>query len=334
MSESTLGSDRGLIDLASERLGTTVLGANDEFFAEKENLIKRSEAIFIADKYTERGKWMDGWETRRRREPGYDWCILRFGVPGRIKEAVVDTAFFRGNFPESCSIEGTFAHPHTPLDSLINSTWTTLLEKSLLKGDSKNSFAIKSAEKMSHIRVNIFPDGGVARLRLFGDVVPDWQTISQRSMSVDLAAVENGGYALSCSDMFFSDRNNLLMPGFSTHMGDGWETKRRRGPGYDWVIIRLGHRGVLQKLEVDTSHFKGNAPDHCFVDAIDNSGANESALTADNASWKTLLNQSKLLPNTRHQFTNELLLSEPVTHLRLRIYPDGGVARFRAWGLV
>ena len=94
-----------LIDLASDRLGAVVLSATDDFFAPKENLLKASEPLWLPDKYVDTGKWMDGWETRRHRAPDHDWCVIRLGAPGIVRGIVADTAHFKGNFPERCSLE-------------------------------------------------------------------------------------------------------------------------------------------------------------------------------------------------------------------------------------
>src|SRR5262249_18479893 len=216
-----------LIDLASERLGGTVVSASDEFFARKENLIKASAPRWIEGKYTTRGKWMDGWETRRRRESGHDWCIIRLGAPGIVHGVVVDTAFFKGNFPESCSLEASDAHGVQSPERLSSGRWVPLLPKTPLAGDSKNAFPIAGAEPCTHLRLNSFPDGGVARLRVHGEGAPDWPALLAGGGWVDLAALEHGGRVLAQSDMFFGNANNMLLPGRSTHMGDGWETKRR-----------------------------------------------------------------------------------------------------------
>ena len=319
-----------LVDLAAARLGGGVLVANDEFFAPKESLLLESAPIFIEGKYTERGKWMDGWETRRRRSPGYDWCIIRLGAAGIVRGFVVDTAFFRGNYPESCSIEGC-ALPGVPdVAALEKAEWRELLPKSQLQGDSRNLFAIASEQRVTHLRLNIFPDGGVARLRVHGEVAPDWERLRKRGQ-VDLAAVENGGRVVSASDMFFGHRHNLIMPGRGTHMGDGWETKRRRGPGNDWVIVRLGHPGSIERLIIDTIHFKGNAPGSCSIEACNSDVADDAT---PESGWKELLPMTPLQPDTLHSFEDELRDVGTATHMRLNIFPDGGVSRLRVFGRV
>ncbi|HSF39396.1 MAG TPA: allantoicase [Thermoanaerobaculia bacterium] len=318
-----------LVDLAAERLGGAVLAANDEFFAPKENLLKAGEAVWIEGKYTDVGKWMDGWETRRRREPGYDWCIVRLGLPGVPRGIVVDTSYFRGNYPESCSLEACAVSGYPAPEELEAAAWTEILPRSPLEGNSKNRFLLdQEIGRVTHLRFNIFPDGGVARLRVYGEVVPDWTRLLKRPSEIDLAGTENGGVVLSCSDMFFGNRHNLTLPGPSLGMHDGWETKRRRGPGHDWALVKLGMRGALHRAEVDTSHFKGNAPGSCWIEGCDAPGA-----SGDLTDWREILPQTPLRPHTRHLF-DELAAAGPFTHVRLSIHPDGGVARLRLFGTV
>jgi allantoicase len=324
-----------LIDLVSERLGGAVLVANDEFFAPKENLLKPAAPVFIEGKYTDLGKWMDGWESRRRRTPGFDWCIIRLGLPGIIRGVVVDTSHFKGNYPEQCSLEARTIDGLPTTEELTNASvkWTEILPVSNLKGDSLNPFAITSERRWTHLRFKIYPDGGVARLRIFGEVVPDWNRLKQINAEVDLAAVENGGMVLSCSDMFFGHRHNLIMPGRSANMSDGWETKRRRGPGHDWTIIKLGTRGHVRRLEIDTSYFKGNFPESCSLEASDATGASIETLQDQALSWKPVLARTKLQAHTRH-FFDEVMDAGLVSHVRFNIFPDGGVSRLRVLGTI
>lgn len=323
-----------LIDLASEKLGGAVLVTNDDFFAEKENLVKASDPIFIEGKYTDRGKWMDGWESRRRRTPGFDWCILRLGLPGVIRGIVVDTSFFRGNYPEHCSLEATTIDG-LPTEAELTAesvNWVPILPQMQLAGDSQNPFPIEYAVRVTHLRFKIYPDGGVARLRVYGEVAPDWEKLRRLGGYVDLAAVENGALVLSCSDMFFGHRHNLIMPGRSANMSDGWETKRRRGPGHDWAIIKLGSPGKIHHLEIDTSHFKGNFPESCSLEACNAEGLTPESLTDPSAPWNNVLARTTLQAHTRHHFDQELLDAGVVSHLRFNIFPDGGVSRLRVYG--
>jgi allantoicase len=320
-----------LTELASERLGGVVLAANDDFFAPKENLIKASAPVWREHEYTDRGKWMDGWETRRRRTPGHDWCILRLGIPGILRGVVVDTSFFRGNFPERCSLDACALEGHPGIDLLTSEAarWVRVLPKSPLVGDAQNRIIIRDAHRFTHLRLNIYPDGGVARLRVHGEALPDWKRILASGGELELAGVEHGGRVVGCSDTFFSAPQNLLMPGKSAGMHDGWETRRRRGPGHDWVIVRLGLAADIQRIEVDTSFFKGNFPESCSIEICE--ADDDGALAA--ASWKEILPRTKLHADTLHLFQEELRRAGAATHLRLNIYPDGGVARLRVYGL-
>jgi allantoicase len=323
-----------LVDLASERLGGAVLIANDEFFAPKENLLKTTMPVFLEGEYTDRGKWMDGWETRRRRTPGYDWCIIRLGLPGIIRGIVVDTSYFRGNFPEHCSLEACAIEGPASADDLVNDSiqWIPVMPQLPLAGDMRNPFPIQNDERFTHLRFKIYPDGGVARLRVHGEVVPDWTRSKRLEGDIDLAAVENGGLVLACSDMFFGHRHNLIMPGRAVNMSDGWETKRRRGPGHDWVIIRLGAPGQVRRVEVDTFYFKGNFPESCSLEACNAGNLNVERLTDLSVLWNSILPRTKLQAHTRHFFEREMLAAGAASHLRFNIFPDGGVSRLRAYG--
>jgi allantoicase len=323
-------------NLASLRLRAAVVAASDDYFAEKDNLLKANEAVFLPDEYTDRGKWMDGWESRRKRTSGHDWAIVRLGVPGVIRGVCVDTAFFRGNFPSHCSIEGCAAPTDARMEELLapSTEWVELLAKSPLLGDSKNSFALSSPYAFSHVRLNIFPDGGVARFRVHGRAVPDFHRLGHLKGEVDLAAAELGADVVLSSDMFFGERRNLIMPDRALNMGDGWETRRRRGPGSDWAIVALAARGSIRRVLIDTHHFKGNFPDTCSIDVCDTPGATLEALSQSGHPWHPLLSRRPLQADARHWFQDELEASAPVTHARLNVFPDGGVSRLRIYGEV
>lgn len=328
MSEATFTD---LIDLAAARLGGAVLLANDEFFAPKEALLKPQAAEWREHEYTDRGKWMDGWETRRRRTPGHDWCLVRLGLAGVVRGVVVDTAYFRGNYPEHCELEGCAVEGVPDPEALAGDSavkWHALVPRAALAGDSRNLFAVACEERITHLRFRIFPDGGVARLRVHGEARPEAARFAAGRV-LDLAALENGGYVMVCSDMFFGHRQNLVLPGRSTHMGDGWETRRRRGPGHDWSLVRLAVRGTLQRLELDTDHFKGNAPGSAMLECCDTPDATADSLVAG-ADWRPLVAQTPLQPHSRHIW--DLAVPATATHVRLNIYPDGGVARLRLFG--
>ncbi len=317
------------LDLAGQRFGARAVVANDEFFAARENLLKPEPAVFLPDEYTERGKWMDGWETRRRRETGYDFCIVRLGAPGKIHGVVVDTAFFRGNFPEECSLDGALIEGYPSEEELAGADieWHEILPKSRLEGDSKNRFPITSPYAFSHVRLNIFPDGGVARLRVHGEPFVRFGRLPVGDGLVDLAAALHGARVVQVSDMFFGVRENLIMPGDPKNMGEGWETQRRRGPGHDFSIVKLAARGIVRRVEVDTSHFKGNCPARCLLEAT-HCEADEPPASAE---WWPVL-EAPLRRDTRHFFIDEVDGRALATHVRLNVYPDGGVARLRVHG--
>jgi allantoicase len=249
---------------------------------------------------------------------------VRLGLPGVIRGVTVDTAFFRGNFPSECALEACAVAANDDLAAVASprTEWTEILPRAGLRGDTRNHFAIEAADRFTHVRLSIFPDGGVARLRVHGEVRPDWAALARFGGLVDLAAVEHGGWSVACSDMFFGARQNLLAPGRPVNMSDGWETRRRRGPGHDWNLVRLGAPGTLRRLEIDTTHFRGNAPGRVMVEASRDGGA----------SFAVLLPERRVQPHTRHVFEPELRVLGPVTHVRLNVYPCGGVARLRAWG--
>lgn len=321
----------GVVDLAARRLGGMVLDANDEFFAAKENLLDPLPPDFDPLAYSDRGKVMDGWETRRRRDPadapGHDWCVVRLGVTGVIEAVVVDTTHFRGNYPAAFELWGTLSPDGPPAE---DATWAPLRPRTDLRGDAAQRFDVDTHLRVSHVRFVMHPDGGVARLRLLGRPLVDLRRAADHSGRLDLAAIINGGRAVGCSDAFFSAPTNLLMVGDGRDMGDGWETTRRRGPGHDFAIIELATTGRVERIELDTTNFKGNHPDRCDVLAIDAPDADPDDLPTDG--WTPLVIDHPMQPHARHVIDVE----EPAiaTHLQLRIHPDGGVARLRARGFV
>ncbi|TDR20667.1 allantoicase [Marinicella litoralis] len=315
-----------LIDLAAERVGGFVLDTSDDFFAEKENLIKPGRGIFIEDKYTDRGKWMDGWESRRKRTAGHDWCTLKLGLRGVIHGVDIDTNHFLGNHPPHASLEAACVQ-HSPLET----DWHEILPKSPLAPGSQNLYPIESDQEWTHLRLHIYPDGGVARLKVYGEVKPDWTLVADNQI-IDLVAVENGGRVICCNDMFFSSKDNLIMPGRGINMGDGWETKRRRGPGHDWSILKLGHAGFIEQVEVDTHHFKGNFPDRFSLESVFAPDAKDDDL--EHLKWQLLIPETKLTAHQQHHFDQQLRHHDRVSHVRFNIFPDGGVSRLRLNGTI
>jgi allantoinase len=328
-----------LPDLLSEKMGGRALLTNDDFFASKDNLVLAAPPVFIPGKYTEFGKWMDGWESRRKRNlaPGndHDWCILALGTPGVIRGVDVDTAFFTGNYPESCAIDACVAADDE--SAMKSAKWKEILPQTRLRGGSHNLMAIADEGRWTHLRLRIIPDGGVARLRVYGEVRPDWDRVRASREGVDLAAVVNGGEVITCNDMFFGSKENLILPGRAKTMGEGWETKRKRGPGHDWIIVRLATTGSLKKIEVDTNHFKGNYPDCFSIDACAYAGRNLTASDFRDRTdivWKEIIPRTKLQASHQHFFEGLEVATKSAKYdyVRLNIYPDGGVSRLRVWG--
>lgn len=322
---------RGLINLADASLGARAIDASDDFFAPKARMLNPELPQFIPGKYDDNGKWMDGWESRRRREPGNDWCIVQLAFPGQLIGVDIDTTHFTGNYPPAASLDGVDCVGDP--DERMASKWRPLLSAVPLKGNSHNYFELAELGRLTHVRLNIFPDGGVARLRLFGRSAFDWSGVTTKQ-EVDLAAVERGGRATHCNDEHFGTMQNLLKPGRGVNMGDGWETRRRREPGNDWCILKLGHAGTVKRVEVDTAHFKGNFPDRCSLQAAYLPHAADASLPPLSLYWEELLPSQKLGADAQHEFVRELRSMGPVTHVRLNIFPDGGVSRLRLLGNV
>ena len=315
-----------LIDLADPRFGSEVTFATDDFFAPKERLIDPPPPVFYPERYDDNGKWMDGWESRRKRVPGHDWCIIRLGAPGRIRGFDVDTSFFTGNYPPQASIQG-WEGDDEPDET---TPWHDLVVKTDLRPDAHHLLNVEDDRVWRWLRLNIYPDGGIARLRVFGEIAKDWTSVSADE-TVDLAAAVNGGVGCAWSDAHFGRPANILAPWPTINMGDGWETARRRGPGNDWVIIALAQAGLIERAEIDTAHFKGNYPDRVSLDAA--LFANDDLATPNSAKWQTLLPESKLKMDQQHYF-DELESPGEVSHVRMSIYPDGGVSRLRLFGRV
>ncbi|MBT9496701.1 MAG: allantoicase [Zoogloea sp.] len=321
------------VDLASPRLGARTLGASDDFFAEVARMLNPEPAQFVPGKYDTNGKWMDGWESRRKRVAGHDWALVKLGVKGVIRGFDVDTSHFTGNYPPAVSIEATVSLSDE-MDALQAASWTEILPASTLGPSSHHLLECTSNDAWTHLRVNIFPDGGIARLRVYGRPVGGLESLSGDQL-MDLVAVENGGRAVSWNDASFgSSVSALLLPGRGQNMGDGWETRRRREPGNDWCVLELGAAGSIEKIEVDTAFFKGNYPDRCAIQAAFVTGGTDRSITTQSLFWQTLLPEQKLSMDAVHTFTEQVAQLGPITHVRFNIFPDGGVSRLRLWGKV
>ena len=322
----------GLVDLADRRLGGAVVDANDEFFAHRENLLRTEPAVFDPHAFGHKGKIMDGWETRRRRgtnskqphpaSEDHDWALIRLALPGIVRAVNVDTAHFRGNQPTETSVEAASV-PGTPTtEELLAAEWTELVPRTPVYGHASNDFEITSTRRWTHLRLKQFPDGGIARLRVYGEPVADPKWLAAQG-SFDVAALLNGGAVEDASDRFFSSPENIIAPGRSHKMNDGWENRRRRDTDHDWVRFRLTTQTEVRALEIDTAYLKGNAAGWITVLARDASGS-------DPESWSEILPRTPLQPDSEHRF----VLDTPVTatHVRTDVFPDGGIARLHVYG--
>ncbi|MYU26091.1 allantoicase [Streptomyces sp. SID8352] len=353
-------------DLADRRLGAGVVAANDEFFAPRENLLVPGPAEFHPGDFGHKGKVMDGWETRRRRgasagRPGpeedeHDWALVRLGAPGVIHGVVVDTAHFRGNHPRAVSVEAT-AVPGSPSPGELLAAdvrWTALVPRTEVGGHAANGFAVADRRRFTHVRLRQYPDGGIARLRVHGEVVPDPAWLAALG-GFDVVALEHGGRVEDASDRFYSPPGNTIMPGRSRRMDDGWETRRRRDRGHDWITYRLAERARLTALEIDTACLKGNAAGWASVSVRDDGdagdggghqgedggharedggrageGAGDHPGARSGGAWREVLPRTRLQPDTNHRFA--LPAAVVGTHARLDVYPDGGISRLRLFG--
>ncbi|MER7077879.1 allantoicase [Saccharopolyspora kobensis] len=311
-------------DLASRNIGGSVVITNDEFFVEKENLIKPEAPVSCKGQSGNRGGIYDGWETRRRRTAGHDWVVIRLGVPGVVHGVVVDTAFFRGNYPDRISVQACALDGYPAPEDLADAEWVDIVPETPCEGDSENAYPVHDRTRFTHVRLCIHPDGGVARLRVHGEAVRDPLDFS--GLSWDLAALDNGGRVIEQSDGFFNPASNVITPGTARTTKDGWETKRRRDDGHDWLTVCLAAPGHIHQAIVDTSRYIGNAPDSCALLACDASTDDLNDPTA----WWTLVARQRLQPDQVHRFHTET--QKQATHVRLNIFPDGGLSRLRLLG--
>jgi len=316
----------GLIDLAQPRLGTKVIYKTDDFFASANRIISPTEPVFKVGVFDKHGKWMDGWESRRKRTAGHDYIIIKLGKPGTIKKVDVDTSHFNGNQPAMISIEGANSNSN----KINQLKWQPLLSKKKTKANSHHYFTVNSDKVFTHIKFNIFPDGGVARLRLYGSIA---KSSKLKNKKINLASLLDGSSVIACNNEHFGKAENILAPGKAKNMGDGWETRRRRGKGFDWLILNSLDGKEIDKIEISTHHFKGNFPSHCSLQAayLPNSKNSKQIVKSSN-SWKYLLKDAKLSANKVHVFKNNLMKKDKINFIKINIFPDGGISRFRIYG--
>lgn len=328
-------------NVADSRLGAKALFSTDDFFAPKDRLLKPELPIFIVGEFDDNGKWMDGWETRRKRHLGYDYTIIQLARPTKISGIDIDTSHFTGNYPSSASIDALYApelmqQSDAELSGLNKDywdkkDWQPLVGMTALKGHSHEFVSTDSNEVVTHIRLNIYPDGGVARLRVYGDIQLD--SSAGTTETIDLVGALNGGRAIACNDAHFGAVENLLLPTKAPNMGEGWETRRRREPGNDWCIIALGQAGTVEAIEIDTAYFKGNFPDKVSIQAVYAPDTPDATLVTQSMFWDTLLEPQALKADNVVTFS-DLKIDTPITHIRVNIFPDGGISRVRLFGKV
>lgn len=318
-----------LIDLATAGIGGRAIEASDEFFAPKERLVRDESPVAEPNRVTDRGRWTDGWVTRRRREQGHEWAIVRLGLPGILRQVVVDTSHVTADIPEGISVEAAYFEDDPHIVDLIRSRtrWSEVVTHSAISADDRNVFAVSLGTPVTHVRLVAYPDGGIARLRCLGEPVPR-PGLFDRTVEVDLAAVAHGARVIDASHRA-GDPNVMLRRSDARTADDVWETPRRRGPGNDWAVVRLAGPGRLNRIVVDTSAVTGNLPAAVSVEGVEAPGISTDDLW--NADWIPMVEEVEVAPNRAHAF--EDLPAIEVTHLRLNVHPDGAIARFRAFGV-
>ena len=325
MSEAMSEFSKNYVNLAAPERGGAICSVSDEFFAPAKRMLATYEPVFIPDRFDEHGKWMDGWESRRKRTAGYDHCVVRI-CPGVIRGVEIDSRHFTGNFPPAAMLEAC----QVEIEPDENTRWTELVPKTGIEGDNRQFFTVNNENTWSHIRLNIYPDGGIARLRVYGEPV-QYESATDRDQWIDLSSSAAGGRAVECNNMHFGDMSNLLSTRPVANMGDGWETARRREPGNDWVVLQLGQKGRICRVEVDTAFFRGNYPARCSLRGA--SPAMDADISNESAAWPEILPPVALGPDQLHVFESQLRETGTITHIRLDIYPDGGIARLRLLGV-
>ena len=317
----------GLIDLAQPRLGSKVIFKTDDFFASANRIIDPSSPVFKEGLFNKNGKWMDGWESRRKRTPGHDYLIIKLGKPGSISKVNVDTSHFNGNQPSMISIDAC----NSKSNNIKSFKWKNLVSKKKTKANSHHIFKTSSKSVFTHIKLNIFPDGGVARLRLYGSISKENNNFGKKT--INLASLLDGASVIACNNEHFGKAENILAPGKAKNMGDGWETRRRRDKGFDWLILNSIDGEMIDKIEISTHHFKGNFPSHCSLQAayIPTKKSSSSIVNSSN-NWKTLMNKTTLKANNTHTFKNTLMKKNKINFIKINIFPDGGISRFRIFG--
>ena len=318
---------RNTVNLAEPKFGSKVIYKTDQFFGAASRILNSQKPIFKEEVYDNHGKWMDGWETRRKRKAGHDYLIIKLGRPGKIFDVDIDTSFFSGNQPSQASLQACYSK-NKPSK---NTNWKTILNKKKLGPDKNHNFKIKNHSTFNFIKLNIFPDGGVARLKLIGKI--DLEKINLKGKNVNLSLILNGSTIVSCNNEHFGKAENVLSPGVGINMGDGWETRRSRGKNFDWLILKCATAGKINKIQIDTHHFKGNYPDRCSLQAAYlNNKTSFKNVVKKSKKWNFLLNKVKLHAHKKHNFNNKQMKKNKINYIRINIFPDGGISRIRVFG--
>jgi allantoicase len=316
---------RRAINLADPRVGAQAVQTSDDFFAPMARMLNPEPAVFVPGKYDDNGKWMDGWESRRKRVCGYDFCVVKLGVPGTLAGVDIDTSHFTGNYPPAASLQACVSYADIPPEDTV---WTDVLSSVPLRGNAHHYHSLRTGDAVfTHVRLNIYPDGGVARLRVYGRPRPALAPLAE----IDLASAINGARVVAANDEHYGLASNLLLPTKAATIGEGWETRRRREPGNDWCIVELAKPGRLKRIIVDTANFKGNFAERCSLQAACVEGGTDESLVTQSMFWPTLLAEQPLQMDREHTF--EVEASARITHVRFNIFPDGGVSRLRLFGI-
>ncbi|KAF8924090.1 galactose-binding domain-like protein [Dissophora ornata] len=312
-------------ELASVAKGGKVLKTSDEFFGEGSQLIKEEDAIEDKNRETAHGFWKDGWETRRHNKKTHHSATIQLACQATIAGFDIDTSFFDGSHPAYASVEACLI-----VEGAENKNeWQEILPKVPLSGNSHHFFGINGTDDaFTHVRLNMYPDGGIARFRVFGKVSPIYP---DEKKTFDLASLSSGGRIIKTSEYHYGNPYNILLPTASLNTRYGWQTPRSHVEGHhDWVEIKLGATGILEWIEVDTTHFRGNSPEFVSLDACQSEYNNVQF--DPEVRWVSLLKKSEVEGDKKNTYSLEAT-GEAYTHVRLNIFPDGGISRLRVHGV-
>ncbi len=274
--------------------------------------------------------------------------IIKLGVStGRPHGVEIDTAFFDGNHAPAIAVQGCLETGEDADETVVAdgyAGWREVLGRRDCGPSQRHAWRVSAdgngrEGKITHVRLLMFPDGGIARFRLYGHAVPVFPPVAAdgTELEIELSAAVMGGVCIACSDERFGKGANLLLPGRGKDMGDGWETRRSRAEGHvDWVVVKLGAKGFLRRVVVDTRHFRGNFPRAVMMHAADLGEGEWERGMEDGKGWVEVVGEQKLGPDAEHEFllAAEGLIGKGFTHVKMTIIPDGGVKRLRVFGSI